>query len=444
MGPSIPRHYGSVPPAVNGDGFPRTPTALASGPADSTARRSAPDQNPMIRPLPLLAFALLAAPAVGQDTDSFPTIGRVVSLDDRFAECLPDDAKVEVVASGFDWCEGPVWHRSGGRDGGGALLFSEIPSNTVRVWEPRKAVQVFLKPSGYTGLTDYGREPGSNGLLVDPEGFLISCEHGDRRLSRMPLTGPGGKLTLADRFEGKRLNSPNDLCRRSDGTIYFTDPPYGLPKGAEDPSRELDFCGVYRLAADPDGGNGVVSLVTKEMPRPNGIALSPDEKNALRRGLRRQTLDEVSRERGRLDRGGVALLRRGRREDEGVGGRAESGRRRPALGDGAGRRLGLRPGRHATGPDRDRRGVQQRRFRRAGRPRPVRHQRHVPLPGQNEGPRGDSGNSGDRAGAAAAPGSPPRRLDPQFAAAELAADQFALVLHRDANFLFAVRAVGEP
>ena len=232
----------------------------------------------MIRPLPLLALAVLAAPAASQDTDSFPTIGRVVSLDDRFAECLPTDAKIEVVASGFDWCEGPVWRRAGGQDGGGALLFSEIPSNTVRVWEPRKAVRVFLDPSGYTGLTDYGREPGSNGLLVDPDGFLISCEHGDRRLSRMPLTGPGGKLTLADRFEGKRLNSPNDLCRRSDGTIYFTDPPYGLPKGAEDPSRELDFCGVYRLVADPDGGGGVVSLVTKEMPRPNGIALSPDEK----------------------------------------------------------------------------------------------------------------------------------------------------------------------
>ena len=224
----------------------------------------------MPRPAALAALACLLplAAASGQDTDVFPVIGEITSFDDRFAECLAGDAKIEVLASGFDWCEGPAWDSSGGENGAGRLLFSEIPSNTVRAWEPRKAVRVFLEPSGYTGSLDYGGEPGSNGLLVVGRD-LISCEHGDRRLSVMPLDRPGGKVTLVDRFEGKRLNSPNDLCRREDGTIYFTDPPYGLPGGFESDLRELDFCGVYRLTPD-----GELSVVTRDMPRPNGLDLS--------------------------------------------------------------------------------------------------------------------------------------------------------------------------
>ncbi|MEM9702708.1 MAG: SMP-30/gluconolactonase/LRE family protein, partial [Planctomycetota bacterium] len=199
--------------------------------------------------LPLLAVALLTTgPAIGQDTDVYPTLGRVVVLDEAFGECLEPAAKIEVLGSGYQWCEGPAWDPRGGR-----LLFSEIPSNTIRVWEPRQAVRTLLKPSGYTGLTDYGNEPGSNGLLIltaphSPQ-LLISCEHGDRRVSLMPLTEQGGKITLVDRFEGKRLNSPNDLCLSSDGTIYFTDPPYGLPGGLEGSNAELDFCGVYRLTS---------------------------------------------------------------------------------------------------------------------------------------------------------------------------------------------------
>ncbi|NNJ26395.1 SMP-30/gluconolactonase/LRE family protein [Alienimonas chondri] len=232
-----------------------------------------PAPHPVLAALLSLCFvASLPATAGSQDTDVFPTLGRIVVLDDRFADCIDPEAKIDVLGSGFSWCEGPTWDAQGQR-----LLFSEIPSNTVRVWEPRKAVRVFLDPAGYTGLTDYGNEPGSNGLLVagdeDGPSMLVSCEHGDRRLSIMPLTEQGGKVTLADRFEGKRLNSPNDLCMHSNGTIYFTDPPYGLPGGLEGPNAELDFCGVYRLTTD-----GTVSLVTKKMPRPNGIALSPDEK----------------------------------------------------------------------------------------------------------------------------------------------------------------------
>jgi gluconolactonase len=130
---------------------------------------------------------------------------------------------------------------------------------------------VFMKPSGYTGVEDYGREPGSNGLALDGEGRLVLCEHGDRRVSL--LTKGGGKLTLADRWEGKRLNSPNDLAIHSSGDIYFTDPIYGLPQRENDPLREIDFCGVYRRHRD-----GRVTLQSKALSRPNGIAFSPDEK----------------------------------------------------------------------------------------------------------------------------------------------------------------------
>ena len=222
------------------------------------------------RPAVLATIAAACVPPAGdaaaQDTVNFPTIGRVERLADGLDDCLPDDAKIEVLAAGFTWCEGPVWDRRDGR-----LLFSEIPSNTVMSWSESAGLDKFLHPSGFTGVVDYGREPGSNGLLLDPEGRLISCEHGDRRVSR--LSTNGGKVTLADRYDGKRFNSPNDLCRRSNGDLYVTDPPYGLPDGPDDGRRELDYCGVYRV-----DGKGTVTLLTKELERPNGVAFSPDER----------------------------------------------------------------------------------------------------------------------------------------------------------------------
>jgi gluconolactonase len=196
---------------------------------------------------------------------SYPVLGKIVREHARLDEVLPPDARIEVLAAGFDWSEGPVWDK---RDG--YLLFSDIPRNSVMKWTAALGVELFMKPSGYTGVAPYGREPGSNGLIIDPEGRLILMEHGDRRVARMDRDG--GKVTLADRYQGKRLNSPNDGALHSSGALYFTDPPYGLPKGAEDPRRELDFCGVYRL--DAKG----LTLLTKEMSRPNGIAFSPDEK----------------------------------------------------------------------------------------------------------------------------------------------------------------------
>lgn len=195
--------------------------------------------------------------------------GKIVRLDPRFDKLIPRDAKIEVLAEGHDWSEGPVWVAD---DQGGSLLFSDIPRNSVYQWrEGWKKAKVYLKPAGYTGVTDYGGEPGSNGLLLDPQKRLVSCEHGDRRVSVM--TKNGGKRTLVDNYMGKRLNSPNDACFKSNGDLYFTDPPYGLPNRYDDPRRELDFCGVYRLSQD-----GKLTLLTKEMTRPNGIAFSPDEK----------------------------------------------------------------------------------------------------------------------------------------------------------------------
>jgi gluconolactonase len=220
-----------------------------------------------------LLSAAVALPAVGltsaraQDTRNFPVIGTIHRLDPKLDELIPKDAKIEVLSSRFEWAEGPVWDKASG-----TLFFSDVIANQVMQWKEGEGVHVYLRPSGYTGplRPRYSMEPGSNGLMMDREGRLISCEHGDRRVSI--LTKGGGKRTLVDNYEGKRLNSPNDGCIKSNGDIYFTDPPYGLPQ-QEGPPRELDFCGVYRLATD-----GKLTLLTKEMTRPNGIAFSPGEK----------------------------------------------------------------------------------------------------------------------------------------------------------------------
>lgn len=208
---------------------------------------------------------LLAASASAQPPKSYPALGKVVRENAKLDSLIEPGTQIEMLASGFEWSEGPVWDRKGQ-----FLLFSDIPNNSVMKWTREKGVELYLKPAGYTGVAAYGREPGSNGLVLDPQGRLISMEHGDRRVSLMEPGG--GKVTLVDRFEGKRLNSPNDGVLKSNGDLYFTDPPYGLAKGPDDPARELDFCGVYRLSA------GKLTLLTRELARPNGIAFSPDEK----------------------------------------------------------------------------------------------------------------------------------------------------------------------
>ncbi len=193
--------------------------------------------------------------------------GGVVRLDPAMDRLLPPGARLERLADGFTWLEGPLWDRAAG-----ALLFTDIPANSVFRWTRERGAELFLRPSGYTGARPFtGREPGANGLTFDPRGRLVLCEHGDRRISR--LEADGGKTTLVDRFEGRRLNSPNDAVYRSNGDLYFTDPPFGLPGAFDDPDKELDFSGVYRLSAA-----GELTLLERGLKAPNGIAFSPDER----------------------------------------------------------------------------------------------------------------------------------------------------------------------
>jgi len=197
-----------------------------------------------------------------------PTPKRSIErLDPKFDDLIATDAKIEELAHGFEWSEGPVWDKHGG-----FLLFSDIPNNTINKWTEKGGIEKFLQPSGYTGHEAFtGKEPGSNGLVIDPkDGKLVLCQHGDRRVSKLV---DHKFVTLADKYMGKRLNSPNDLVFHPNGDLYFTDPPYGLPKQMDDPHKELDFQGVYRLKP-----GGELTLLTKEMSRPNGIGLSPDGK----------------------------------------------------------------------------------------------------------------------------------------------------------------------
>lgn len=202
-----------------------------------------------MRPSLLLSLAATAALAE-------PSIEK---LDPALDALIASDAKIEVLASGFKWSEGPVWLD-------GALVFSDVPNNTAYRWkEGDKSAAVFLKPSGSTAdMTGQG----SNGLARDAKGNLILCQHGDRCVSRLEKDGSFTKL--ADKFEGRRFNSPNDVCIARDGSIYFTDPPYGLAKGTQ---PEIPFHGVYRISPD-----GTVSALIRDIKFPNGIALSPDQK----------------------------------------------------------------------------------------------------------------------------------------------------------------------
>lgn len=217
----------------------------------------------------MIAFVLAALPFTvqAQDSKNRPSFGKIIRNDPKLDQLIAPDAQIELLATGFIWSEGPVWVKDGGY-----LLFSDIPRNSIMKWKEGEGISLFMKPSGFTGVGDYSREPGSNGLTIDAQGRLYLCEHGDRRISRLKIGS--GKQTLADNYQGKRLNSPNDLVIKSNGDIYFTDPIYGLPKQENDPNRELDFCGVYRISAK----DGAVTLLTKELTRPNGLAFSPDEK----------------------------------------------------------------------------------------------------------------------------------------------------------------------
>jgi gluconolactonase len=188
----------------------------------------------------------------------------IIKKDDAIEKIVGANPKIFKLAEGFKFTEGPVWTSDG-------LLFSDPNANTIYKYSTDGKLSVFKTPSGYAGadIAEY-RQPGSNGLTLDSNGNLVINQHGNRRVVR--LEKDGSETVLADKFEGKRLNSPNDLVYRSDGTLFFTDPPFGLPKFADDKRKELDFSGIYSVY------RGKLQLLTKEFSGPNGIALSPDEK----------------------------------------------------------------------------------------------------------------------------------------------------------------------
>ena len=223
------------------------------------------------------SFTAIEGDAVDENTTAL----KVDHLDAKLDAIVPANAMMERVATGFTWVEGPVWIPAG------YLLFAEITSNSIRKLMPDGTVSIFIQPSGYTGAAPYGgKEPGSNGMTLDNSGRLTVAGHAHRDVWRLETLDPKGQVTvLADSFEGKKLNSPNDLVYKSDGSLYFTDPPYGLPTQSDnDPIKELQMSGVYRIpkaSAQQPGtapARDQLQLLVKDLPRPNGIAFSPDEK----------------------------------------------------------------------------------------------------------------------------------------------------------------------
>jgi gluconolactonase len=203
-----------------------------------------------------------------------PAIGTVEFLSSELNSIIKKDAKVEIVAEGFQFTEGPVW-----LDKQKMLLFSDVPANTIYKWTEAKGKEVYLKPSGYTSTEPRGGFMGSNALSLASDGKLLICQHGDRRIAKMnaPINAPlPNFLTVAGQYNGKRINSPNDLFVATNGDIYFTDPSYGFEKGARDPKKELPYQGVYKV--DKSGRN---TLLVDSIEQPNGISIFPGGKTMI-------------------------------------------------------------------------------------------------------------------------------------------------------------------
>jgi len=222
----------------------------------------------------LLVFLTLMLVSTGMmrcaGTGDFSSAGSVDRFDPAMDRIVAPGVLPEILAGGFSWSEGPLWLPDQEM-----LIFSDIPENSIYSWSEKEGLKLYLKPSGYTGTLPRGGETGSNGLLLDGEGRLVLCQHGDRRMAAMdaPLDHPAPEfLTLADRWQGKRFNSPNDAVISKSGILYFTDPAYGLELRYKDPQRELDFTGVFMRTTD-----GMVTLLSDSLSAPNGIGLSPDQ-----------------------------------------------------------------------------------------------------------------------------------------------------------------------
>jgi gluconolactonase len=220
-----------------------------------------------------LTIGLFIIIAACQPKEMKKTMGTLEKIDPSLDAIVKPSAVPEVIAEGYEWSEGPCWLPETK-----TLIWSDVPKNTIYQWSEGKGASVYLTPSGYTGSVPRGGEMGSNGLTLNTEGKLVLCQHGDRRIALMdaPLSDPKPNfITIADTVDGKKFSSPNDAVVVSNGDIFFTDPPYGLPKQAEDPTKETPFNGVYKVSG------GKTTLLVDSLTRPNGIAFFPGERTFL-------------------------------------------------------------------------------------------------------------------------------------------------------------------
>ena len=229
----------------------------------------------------IIATIALVGISIALAESGVDTAGSIERLDPGLDAIVPAGAKLEKLGTCCKWTEGPVWIHAG------YLLFADIPANRIMKWTPAGGISVFMHPTGFLGQEAYGGpESGSNGMTLDRRGRLTIAGHAQRDVYRLESLAKGAKITLlAEKYQGKRLSSPNDLVYRSDGSLYFTDPPYGLPtQGDKDPLKELPYNGVYRIPkalTHPPGAppnDARLELLVKDLTRPNGIAFSPDEK----------------------------------------------------------------------------------------------------------------------------------------------------------------------
>ena len=211
-----------------------------------------------------LILILLNLPVISQDK----FIGSVERLSPEINNLIEKSAKIEILADGFEWSEGPVWSSQLN-----SVLFSDVPENVIYSWNEDKGLETFTRPIGYSGKVPNLKKAGTNGLTIDADGNLIICMHGDRKITRLEKLNINRKVTLVNSFDGNLLNSPNDLVYDSKGNLYFTDPPYGLLEGDNDKLKEIEFNGVYKVSP-----NGDIKVLVKNLTRPNGISISNDEK----------------------------------------------------------------------------------------------------------------------------------------------------------------------